>query len=744
MELKLYNFRCYTEYSILIPIGESLLIKGVSGEGKSTLLKAIQWVLYGKERNVTPKEIPHASTKVVLVLPSYKITRQRNPIDLYVEYNNITYQRAAAQAIIDDIFGTYEVWKTCCYIDQNHMNHIFYMSKQEKSDVLYKLAFGSKENKPEEELQKIDKLIKENQDTLKQYDINLVTKNSEYKSLVDKVKTLSEKYLDNYNKLKKYNIPNILTILDNKDKYISEYKELKTVIASIEKHQLLYIQQSSKTDTITNIINQINLKDDNEISGLESKIKNNEKEIEYHYTLYSKRYKSLLEEYPQLKTMNIKDNEKLWNNKLKYDKIKDNNLNFDKNSILKLIGEYNSYKECEKFLFHFNNADINNLEERVEKAGCSNIGNCPNCNHHLVYHNTKGLIVGDKVDQREDVKQLQILLKNKDSIISSKQYIEDYNNTQRLSIDELNILLSDIKEYEMLNKFDYGKVVPPYVVYEYERLVKDYKEGFSEESIEINLRNKSIIEKELNSYREIVLKNNHNKEQYKKYTNQLESLVDIEDKKEELDIKKKDFDELHKIIYTIIPEMENAVSLYDTVEQLERDRLVKEGLLKTLENDRTKSMKDLSLKIKLKDIIIKCIYNSLDRVVDHINLRMQEYLNAFFDSNIVVKLETMRTNKTTDIAKPDINFKITYNNYEYSMDELSGGEEHRINLAFTVAMNTMNNFPLLLLDECITSLDYDNKEKCLEMLQEVLDKDKTIINILHDTSEGLYTTTKKL
>ena len=48
LHITLKEFRCWKNLTIDIPLGEVTLIKGASGCGKSTILQAIVWCLYGK------------------------------------------------------------------------------------------------------------------------------------------------------------------------------------------------------------------------------------------------------------------------------------------------------------------------------------------------------------------------------------------------------------------------------------------------------------------------------------------------------------------------------------------------------------------------------------------------------------------------------------------------------------------------------------------------------------------------
>ena len=104
---------------------------------------------------------------------------------------------------------------------------------------------------------------------------------------------------------------------------------------------------------------------------------------------------------------------------------------------------------------------------------------------------------------------------------------------------------------------------------------------------------------------------------------------------------------------------------------------------------------------------------------------------------ITLYLETFK--ETAKNTKPQINIRVYYKGNDTTIDSLSGGEQDRVNLAFTLAFSHMYNGNVLLLDECISSLDVDNYTNVMEVLKEQV-KNKTIILVSHQANEGLFDT----
>ena len=74
---------------------------------------------------------------------------------------------------------------------------------------------------------------------------------------------------------------------------------------------------------------------------------------------------------------------------------------------------------------------------------------------------------------------------------------------------------------------------------------------------------------------------------------------------------------------------------------------------------------------------------------------------------------------------------------------LSGGELSRIILAYTLALAEMFNTPLIMLDECTSSLDADTSEIVFDAIKENFNN-KLIIIIAHQVVKGHFDNTIEL
>lgn len=188
------QFRCWENLVIEAPIGGITLIKGSSGIGKTTILQGITWCLYGNVRLVAPNHLEKAKTRVIITFPylldgrqgTMKIDRQKNPNRLILSHepeegNVRQFEDKVAQTIIDDLFGTYDVWLASCYIGQGCRNSFLTAPNTGKMELLNSIAFH--EEDPIVYIERIDAALTEKD---AQYKLKL----AQYNTNVEKLHTL--------------------------------------------------------------------------------------------------------------------------------------------------------------------------------------------------------------------------------------------------------------------------------------------------------------------------------------------------------------------------------------------------------------------------------------------------------------------------------------------------------------------------------------------------------------------------
>ena len=146
MKLTVENFRCYKHRVFTFTPNSITLITGPSGQGKTSIFKAINFVLYGKEQKTT--SFGAKKSKVVLEFPlpgeqTSTITRTRCPNHLTVSHSGTVtlLEDLAAQAWINEHFGAHFLQTS--YLTQKCLENFFTQSKDARADLLRTLSIQS-------------------------------------------------------------------------------------------------------------------------------------------------------------------------------------------------------------------------------------------------------------------------------------------------------------------------------------------------------------------------------------------------------------------------------------------------------------------------------------------------------------------------------------------------------------------------------------------------------------------------
>jgi DNA repair exonuclease SbcCD ATPase subunit len=134
MRITLKNFRCHTDQTF--DFGESgmALMTGSSGVGKSSIMAAIQFALFGTGAKLVA--YGKTSCSVEMHFDGMKIVRSKRPNRLVV---NDTYSDDSAQSVITGKFG--DTFDVTGYIAQNALNSFVLMSPVDKLAFLERFAF---------------------------------------------------------------------------------------------------------------------------------------------------------------------------------------------------------------------------------------------------------------------------------------------------------------------------------------------------------------------------------------------------------------------------------------------------------------------------------------------------------------------------------------------------------------------------------------------------------------------------
>ena len=127
---------------------------------------------------------------------------------------------------------------------------------------------------------------------------------------------------------------------------------------------------------------------------------------------------------------------------------------------------------------------------------------------------------------------------------------------------------------------------------------------------------------------------------------------------------------------------------------------------------------------------------AMQATIESINEHAKFYLDKMFPNPIEVYLKGYKTTAKGEY-RTQLNTVVSYRGDESSIDDLSGGEAQRCELAFLLAVNDMIGSPVILLDECLNNLDAEVNMETIIHLKE-LAEDKLIFVSSHEAVKGTF------
>ena len=156
----------------------------------------------------------------------------------------------------------------------------------------------------------------------------------------------------------------------------------------------------------------------------------------------------------------------------------------------------------------------------------------------------------------------------------------------------------------------------------------------------------------------------------------------------------------------------------------------------TLQKEESECRKLYAASTLLREKILEAESIAMLNVITSINTHTQGYLEEFFPDNpISVKLVPFKETKTG--KKPQINLEIEYKGMEADINMLSGGELSRVILAYALALGEMFNTPMMLLDECTSSLDQELTGVVMDGIRDHF-TGKLVLIIAHQVVKGQF------
>lgn len=186
---------------------------------------------------------------------------------------------------------------------------------------------------------------------------------------------------------------------------------------------------------------------------------------------------------------------------------------------------------------------------------------------------------------------------------------------------------------------------------------------------------------------------------------------------------------------------ENEKLLEDIKKWKEMSALIEKNNNKKKEFEKLKKDEMVCIEYKvaidiLKNKIIETESILLEQLLDSINSYANIYLSGFFQDQIITS-ELSPYKKLKKSSKNQINLLIYYKGEQCDLNNLSGGEQARIILAYTLAFSEILNPPLIMLDEAMSSLDQDTTDMVSKTIKRNC-SNKIVILVAHQVVQGHF------
>ena len=221
--LELNNFKTFEKFLLKVPASGLILLDGISGKGKTTIIQAIVFAVNGFGKKLAT----YGTKKVRVDLTklddnnnmAFKITRQKSPDSLVLSRNGKEYHDDEAQVIINEIFGSN--FNLSSVIFQKGTMSFLSLTPKEKMHQIESILFS--DFSVESKKNKLKKLIKSSEEDI----LNISSKIETYENIIKTKHKYEPSSMYPY-----------MTTLDQcnsfKDKWESEHNRLREIIAKCQ------------------------------------------------------------------------------------------------------------------------------------------------------------------------------------------------------------------------------------------------------------------------------------------------------------------------------------------------------------------------------------------------------------------------------------------------------------------------------------------------------------------------------
>lgn len=774
LNVTIEGFRCHGSYTIGCDEGLTLL-RGTSGIGKSTIMEAIYWCLYGTLRNIYNPLHPNRKCRVTVECPDIMVTRSTKPTSLTVTYQGKTYNTAEeSQNIIQYVFGSKDVFLSSSYISQGSRHHWIELTTDEKLSCIESIAYS--DSNPEIYYNKAqeykNKCCKDYDKMEIEYKIEERLFN-EKGGLNPELCMTQEEMNQICNNIKLLHVKKKDIDMNNKKRQEHETRleQCRTMLLDMEKQltaitRTLMISNANPNVNADVVDREYTLED---LTIMENKLQEYNNNVQYNR--YAVEHNKKIEQAYNTYRIHDKDGiiEKLntngsstpliqdviryeiemkryvdWLNNINmYSDVKDLNIQELEKDLRSLIIHKNNetirrqIETYDEHLLHMGDEDLQykilDLKNKISRYRSGKRFKCPECMSELELSSTN-LIKVEHVcieDLEKEYKELTLIHDKQQKVRALKNKLQDidggmtYIESIKYNEIELNNLISKYKKYKSL-----GIVNKP----------KDIQEGIT-----------SVLLTHWNNYKTLgnkmplkdISELGYDKKFIDVYKNNISKKNHI---MQSIDKIKKDMEQYTNVINSIPKDVDTIIELDKQIVSL-NDRYSS-----ALHNNSQKMQYDklVSIYNKLNELytskyyieyIITCIshteYTMISDTIELFNRTLEDVVASLFDEPLTLRIELLKTNKQNK-SKAQIHLQITYKGMDITnINQLSGGEGTRISIALLIAFHVIHPTPFILIDESLSNINHQLREQCCNSIKKYCHV--PCIMVLHETSsEGLF------
>lgn len=719
MQIKLKNFKQHKSLQIDLSSKGIVMLQGKTGAGKSSILEAISFALYGQPSKV--KSWNGGKCEVSLEIAGAKVVRTAGPSSLAVEIDGKTFLDAEAQQVINQkvLLMQESEFAISSYIQQGAENSLLSLTPAEMQKTIQSVAYKG-----------VDP------DDIKK---SLAKKALDQNTIVAKLQSRLEAQKEYYE----------ASARSFSESALPEEKQKPDILP--EDARKILEAERQKSYQIQSQIDDVNKKisegSENIISHNESKINSTQK-IVHAVDEKILKVRSDMDNNTPWKSVSkegVKERSLIYQQKIEMFNI-ENKIADILNNIMSLAGlskesDTKSHEEYIKTstqkLDDLRSEAVSLKEQIKDLENWEDTVKCPSCQADLKIMQKK--LVESKAKPDDIDEQIASLKEKLDVIIERGKNLS-------ARIDSVKKLCG---QYEGA-KAQYDEMTDP---------MPDVDDFYALQA-EVEHNNKYILEqeqkeKEFSSLKE-EMANLENSRMF--YVSEINSLKEANEKlsgqrsdenlplkREKLEQEMADCREAMKALEMQVVTSISQLSVYERYLDAKRDFLEKKEKLLALKKDLENTAKDLKEAEEkaaacevAKKIHQKASSAALEQKINEINSLSKRYVDRLFedDGTVIALSSVVETQKKEIRSKIGVNIAHKGNKVK-SIKELSGGERARACLAFQLGLSDLYHSPFLMIDEGFNGLDLQTKEECLEVLREV-SEDKLLMVVEHGAPEAFF------